>query len=145
MIPVIGLSNEELKAKRIASMPTSCFAIFVFFGWICCLIGVSLTRTGLCLGRQCFAIISMCWVVAISGLALVVWLVFITIIEKVRSTRAEEVRAEARIAKAARAEADVDVDAARVRADADEARAEAARAEAEVEVARAQEAARSHV
>lgn len=50
VIPVIGLSYEEQKLDRPSSIPRWHFALYVLTGWIFGLIGVVLTKIGLCLG-----------------------------------------------------------------------------------------------
>jgi len=50
VIPVIGLSYEEQKLDRPSSIPRWHFALYVLMGWIFGLLGVVLTKIGLCLG-----------------------------------------------------------------------------------------------
>ncbi len=102
VIPVIGLSNEELYAKRKrTSIPRWHFALFVLLGWICCLIGVAVTRTGKCSGLNCVSAIVLWWVVA----SLVVWVLFKLVfwIERTTSAKAQAARAQAARARASQA------------------------------------------
>ena len=46
VIPVLGASYDELEKDRI-SIPRWHFALYMFIGWICCLIGLLVTKFGL--------------------------------------------------------------------------------------------------
>ncbi len=99
VIPVIGLSNKELKARK--RTPRWHFALFVLLGWIFCLIGVLVTHTGTCFGFPCVGVMSVMWVVAILLASLAVLISFKFKVVRERSVPAAPAKAPASAATTA--------------------------------------------
>ncbi len=70
-IPVVGLSNDEMKQGDRIHIPRWNFALFILLGWIFGLIGIVVTKICLCLGLPWWHYILSMFVGWVAGLAVV--------------------------------------------------------------------------